>query len=112
VRSVAACYLVAAFAFMAAATWVGVSLTGGFTCLFVFVLAFQAMRLYQRRSDSRDRRAPSKRERPSRYEPALAEERSIPSPAPPRRDRSRLTGRVYDADREEIGRPVASQATW
>ena len=45
-RSVAR-YLVAAFAFMAAATWVGISLTGGFTCLLVFVLTFQAVRLYR-----------------------------------------------------------------
>jgi hypothetical protein len=104
--------LVAAFAFMAAATWVGISLTGGFTCLFVFVLAFQAVRLYQRRSDSRSRRSSSRHERPSRYEPVLAEEKTITSPARPRSDRSRSAGRVYDADREQIGWPVASEAAW
>jgi hypothetical protein len=104
--------LVAAFAFMAAATWVGISLTGGFTCLIVFVLALQAVRLYQRRTDSRSRRSASRPQRASRHEPALAEEKSISSAAPPRRDRSRSTGRVYDADRERIGWPVASEATW
>jgi hypothetical protein len=110
-RSVAARYFVAAFAFMAAATWVGISLTGGFMCLFVFMLALQAVRLYQRRSDSHSRPA-SRHERPSRYMPVAAEERSGSSPAAPPRDRSRSTGRVYDEDREEIGWPVASEATW
>lgn len=113
-RSVAARYLVAALAFMAAAIWLGLSLTGGFACLFVFVLALQAVRLYQRRSDSRGRRSTSKRERPSRHAPALDEQRvtSPSSPPPPRRDRSRSSGRVYDGGREEFGVPVASEATW
>jgi hypothetical protein len=108
-RSVAARYLVAALAFMAAAIWLGLSLTGGFACLFVFVLALQAVRLYQRRSDLRSRRSPSRRERPSRHEPGLAEQRlsSPSSPAPPRRARSRSGGRVYDGGREEFGVPVA-----
>lgn len=111
-RSLAARYLVAAFAFMAAAAWVGVSLTGGFTCLFVFVLALQAVRLYQRRSDSRSRRSSPRRERPSRHEPDWAGEQ-IPSSAPPaRRDRSRSSDRVYDGDREELGWPVAGEAAW
>lgn len=111
VRLVAARYLVAAFAFMAAATWVGVSLTGGFMCLFVFVLALQAVRLYQRRSDSRDRRSNSRRERPSGHEPERAAEMSASSAPPARRDRSRPSGRVYDGDREELSWPVPS-ATW
>jgi hypothetical protein len=66
VRSVVARYVVAAFAFIAAATWVGVSLTGGLKCLFVFVLALHAVRLYQRRHDQRSRRPASRCERPSR----------------------------------------------
>jgi hypothetical protein len=110
-RSLAARYLVAAFAFMATATWVGVSLTGGFTCLFVFVLALQAVRLYQRRTDSRHRSG-SRRERPSGREREWAEEGSASSPSPARRDRSRPSGRVYDGDREELGWPMASEATW
>lgn len=112
VRSVAARYLVAAFAFMAAATWVGVGLTGGFTCLFVFVLALQAVRLYQRRSDSRSHRSSPRRERPSHHEPDWAEERIPPSGPPVQRERSRPLARVYDGDREELGWPVASEATW
>lgn len=110
-RSVAR-YLVAAFAFMAAATWVGISLTGGFTCLLVFVLAFQAVRLYQRRSDPRSRPASSRRERPARHEPVQTEERISSSPPPIRRARSQPSGRVYDGDREQIGWSVASEATW
>jgi hypothetical protein len=109
---VVARYLVAAFAFVAAAIWVGVSLTGGVECLFVFVLAFQAVLLYHRRSDSRSRPATSRRERASRYEPALSDEASISASAPPQRSRSRSAMRVYDADREGFGVPVASQATW
>jgi hypothetical protein len=112
VRSVAARYLVAAFAFMAAAIWFGLSLTGGFACLLVFVLALQAVRLYQRRSDLRSRRSPARRERPSRHEVALAEQEIALSPPPSRRDRSRSSGRVYDGGREEIGWPVPNEATW
>jgi hypothetical protein len=108
---VAARYLVAVFAFMAAATWVGVSLTSGFTCLLIFVLAFQVTRLYQRRSDSRSRGSRAKRERAVQHEPDWAEER-IESASPARRDRSRPAGRVYDGDREELGWPVAREATW
>jgi membrane protein implicated in regulation of membrane protease activity len=97
-------YLVAAFAFIAAATWVGISLTGGLKCLFVFVLALQAVRLYQRR-----RRPASRRERPSREQAALAEEKIISSPVPPRRDRSRSSG-VYSGNRQADGWPMASEA--
>jgi hypothetical protein len=111
-RTVAARYLVAAFAFMAAATWLGVGLTSGFTCLLVFVMALQAVRLYQRRNDLRTRRAGSRRERPSRHKPVPAEERSTSSPAPSRRERSRPSGRAYDGGREQTGWPPASEATW
>ena len=116
-RSVAERYLVAAFAFMAAAIWLGVSLTGGFACLFAFVLASQAVRLYQQRSGSDNRRAGSRREglsreRPSGSKRASAKERDISIPAAPRIERPRASGRVYDGDREEFGRPVASEATW
>lgn len=110
-RSVAR-YLVAAFAFMAAATWVGISLTSGFTCLFVFVLASQAVRLYQRRNDLRSRPASSRRERPSRHEPVQPEERISSSPPAIRRARSQRSGHVYDGDREQSGWSVASEAAW
>jgi hypothetical protein len=96
---------------MAAATWVGISLTGGFTCLFVFGLALQAARLYQRRSDLRSRRSPSQRERRSRGQVVFAEEKIISSPAPRRRDRSRSSG-VYDGNHEADGWPVPSEASW
>jgi hypothetical protein len=109
---VAARYLVAAFAFMAAAIWFGLSLSSGFACLFVFVFALQAARLYQRRSDLRRRRSPSRREHPSRHEVALAEQEIALSPPPPRHARSRSGERVYDGGREEFGRPVASEAAW
>jgi hypothetical protein len=104
-------YLVAAFAFIAAATWVGISLTGGLKCLFVFVLALQAVRLYQRRSDLRSRRSSPRREHPSRDQAALAKGQSISAPVPARRDRSRSAG-VYDGNRQAGGWPVASEAAW
>lgn len=110
-RSVAARYAVGAFAFMAAATWLGVSVTNGFTCLFVFVLALQAVRLYQRRSGSRIPHAESKRDRPTRHEPTWAEERQLSHRAAPISDRARRSGHVYDGDREEPGWSVASEAT-
>ena len=109
--SVIARYLVAAFAFIAAATWVGISLTGGLKCLFVFVLALQVVRLYQRRSDARSTRSRARRERPSRDQAALAEENIISPPALARRDRSRSSG-VYDSNREMDGWPVAREAAW
>ncbi len=112
VRSVAERYLVAAFAFMAAATWFGVSLTSGFACLFVFVLAFQVVRAYQRRSRSRTRNAGSAAERRSRYEYRSVEETDLPVPAARESDRARSSRRVYDGDRENLGWPVASEATW
>lgn len=111
-RSMAARYLVAAFAFMAAAAWLSVGLKGGFTCLLVSVLAFRAVHLYQRRNDSRNRRA---RPRPGRgpiHEPAPAEP-SNPSPSGPAGpERPRRSGRIYDSDREDFGWAVASEATW
>jgi hypothetical protein len=110
-RSVAERYLVAAFAFVAAATWLGVGLEHGLACLLVFVLAVQAVRLYQRRSSARSRHAPLRRERPSHYEPS-PQKKDTPLPATSRRVRSRPSGRVYDGGREEIGRPVASEASW
>ena len=109
-RSVAGRYLVAAFAFMAAATWLGVGLKGGFTCLLVFVLAFQAVRLSQGRNDSRSRRAGSRRERSPRYEPLTGEETDLLLPEASGRDRSRPSNRVYDGD-QEFGWPMASEAT-
>lgn len=58
-RSAVKRYLLAAFAFMAAAIWFGEGLTNGFACLLVFELALQAARLYQRRSSVHGRRAPA-----------------------------------------------------
>ena len=55
VRSVAGRNSVAAFTFVVAAVWLGVSLMRGLECLLVFMLVSGAMRLYQLRSDSRDR---------------------------------------------------------
>jgi hypothetical protein len=117
VRSVAARYLVAAFAFMAAAIWLGVGMTSGFACLFVFVLASQAVRLYQLRSGSSGHRASSRRERPARERPSRpkresAKERDISIPAAPRIERPRPSARVYDGDRERLAQPVASEAAW
>lgn len=109
-RSVAERYLVAAIAFVAAATWFGVGLENGFACLLVFVLTLHAVRLYQRRSSVRSRRAGSRREGPSRYESSLEEKDTLPTSSG--RDRPRPSGRVYDGGREEIGWSVASEATW
>jgi hypothetical protein len=102
---------VAAFAFIAAATWVGISLTGGLKCLLAFVLALQAARLYQRRRDLRSRRSPSRGEHRSRDQAVLAEEQIISSPVPARRDRSRSAG-VYDGNRQADAWAVASEAAW
>ena len=110
-RLVAERYLVAAFAFLAAATWLGVGLENGFACLLVFVLALQAVRLYQRRSSVRSRRAPARRARPSDYEPSH-EKMDAPLPVASGRDRTPRSGRVYDGGREESGWPVTSEVTW
>jgi type III secretory pathway component EscV len=109
VRSVAERYLVAAFAFIAAATWLSVGLINGFACLFLSVLAFQAVRLYQRRSDSRGRAAT--RDRPSRSRRASAEER-IPSRRHRATDRPASSGHPYDADRDEYSWSAASEPAW
>ena len=117
-RSVAERHLVAAFAFMAAAIWLGVGLTNGFACLLVFVLASQAVRVYQQRSGSDSRRAGSRQERPSRERPSRSKRSfawamGVSIPAAPRIERPRPSGRVYDGDRERLGsQPVASEATW
>lgn len=48
----------AAFAFMAAATWLGVGVLNGLLCLLAALVALQAATLRQRRHDSRTRRRP------------------------------------------------------
>lgn len=109
-RSVAARYLVAAFAFMAAATWLGVGLKGGFECLLVFVLALQTAHLYQRRQETRSRRVRQRQHRPS-DDLASTEAQDI-SPSASASDRLRRAGRVYDGGREGLDWPVPSEATW
>lgn len=94
-RSVAERYAVAAFAFMAAATWLGVGLVHGLLCLLVALVGAQAMRIYQRRSDSRARTSARRR-------------RARPRPATERPQRSRL----YDSDTEEFDWPTAGDAAW
>lgn len=111
-RSVAERYLVAAFAFMAAATWLGVGLQAGFECLLVFCLAFQAVRLYQRRTGSRGRAAKRRRDRGRLYAPTSAEPHDMSPLAAPGSDRARRSGRVYDGGHEDSGWPVATEATW
>ncbi len=116
-RSMAARYLVAAFAFLAAAIWLGVGLKNGFVCLLVFVLASQAVRLYQLRTGSSGHRADARqerrsRERPTRQKRACTTDMDIPIPAAPRIERPRPSARVYDGSHEEMGWPVPSEATW
>jgi hypothetical protein len=111
-RAVAARYLIAAFLFMDAALWLGISLSDSFICLFVFVLTCQGVHHHQRRSDSRRRRTSSRRERPSRYEAALAEDAILSSSPSSQPDRSRPSSPIYDRGREETGWPVASEASW
>lgn len=95
-RSVTERYAVGAFAFMAAAAWLGVGLIHGLLCLFVALLGSQATRLYQRRNDSRAEATTQRRER------------SRPRPAAARPARSGL----YDADREDFDWRPASDAAW
>lgn len=111
-RSVIERYLVAAFAFLAAAAWLGVGLENGFACLFAFVLTFQAVRVYQRRSDVRSRRAPSRRQRPTRHEPPSVEGREMPAPVNSGRDPAKRSSQLYDGDRDGIGWAIPSEATW
>jgi hypothetical protein len=110
-RSVAQRYLVAAFAFTAAATWLGVSVTGGFACLFVFVIAFQAVRVYQRRRRAGARRARSRRESVYIYDPPSAEAQGLSRPVAQGHGRPQRSGRLYDGARESAGWPVVSEAT-
>jgi hypothetical protein len=112
VATVAKRYAVAALAFGAAAIWFGLGLIHGFVCLFAFVLALQAVRLYQRRGDRRGRRTGSRRERPSRYEAASTMERDVSPRSGRGSDRPLSPGRVYDGDREEPAWPLSREATW
>lgn len=111
-RSVVERYLVAAFAFMAAATWFGVGLQKGFTCLLVFVLALHAARLYQRRKESRSHGLGNRRDRRPRYDPASHEPRDMSPSAASKVDRPQRSTRLFDGGREETGWSVASEATW
>lgn len=100
-RSVAERYAVAVVAFMAAAVWLGVSVFRGLECLFVFVAAAQALRLYERRRDS-DRRSRS-RQVPARAPGTASRQRTTARPASPR---------LYDDERATPDRPVASSSGW
>ena len=97
-RLVAERYAVAAFGFIAAATWLGVGLIHGLLCLLASLLAAQATRIYQRRSDSRSRVSARQRHR----------ERARPRPVAERPQRSRL----YDGDGEDFDWPTAGDAAW
>ena len=78
VRSVAERYTVAAFAFVAAATWLGVGVVHGLLCLFVAALAAQATRFQQRRRDARSRASARRRARARRPPAAHRPQRSRP----------------------------------
>ena len=110
-RSAAKRYAVAALAFLAAATWLGVSVTHGIACLFAFVLALHIVTVYQRRSASKSRGASARRDRPSRYDATPVKEDGVSHPTAAS-DRSRPARRIYDGGREEFSWPVASEATW
>lgn len=111
VRSVAERYAVGAVAFMAAAAWLGVSLTNGLICVFVFVLAMRAVRLYQLRSSSRTR--DKSRSDPRRHrEPASTQEATSSPAREPTRTRVPRSGRLYDGAHEDLGWPVPSEARW
>ena len=114
VRSAAKRYAVAATAFLAAATWLGVSVIHGLACLLVFVLALQAAGLYQRRrrSGSHRRRGSSARDQPPRHEMAPAQEPRVSPSIASASDRSNSSRRVYDGGREDLGWPVPREATW
>jgi hypothetical protein len=112
VASVAKRYGVGVLAFAAAAIWFNVGLIHGFACLFAFVLAFQAVRLCQRRSYLRSRRTDSRRERGSRSTPASARERDRATRAEPGTARSRPSGGVYDDGLQEPEWPMTSERTW
>jgi hypothetical protein len=106
VRAVAERYAVAAAAFLAAAVWLGVGVIHGFVCLFAFVVVAQAVRLYQRRSDSPARgRGPSGSRRSSRPR-STAGGRRRPAKAPASQ------GNLYDSEREESAWGVSSEPAW
>ncbi len=95
VRSMAERYLVGTFAFMAAATWLGVGVIHGLMCLLVALAGSQGMRIYQRRgtrAHSAERRVHAAR----RPRPAERPDRSRP----------------YDADRADYDLRPASDAAW
>jgi hypothetical protein len=112
VASVVERYVLAVLAFVAAAVWLGVGLIHGFACLFAFVLTFQAVRLYQRRSDSKSRRTRISHERRSRDKLAVTQERDVSTAARRGGRRSIPSGRVYDGDLEESDWPVSREARW
>ena len=112
VRSAAKRYAVAAIAFLAAAVWLGVSVTHGIACLIVFVLALQAVGLYQRRSGFSRTRASSTRHRPPRRKAAPAREHPVFAPIASANDRSESSRRIYDGGRDDLGWLVPSEATW
>ena len=91
-------YAVAGVAFVAAATVLGVGLVDGLVCLAVFLVASQAVRAFQRRSDAR---TPAARERRPRTRPE--------APAIERRPRPG----VYDVDSVKLDWPaVGDAASW
>jgi hypothetical protein len=104
-------YAVGAAAFIAAAAWLGVGLTNGLICLFVFVVAMRAVRLYQMRSSSRARSGAGSDPRRRRESPPRHERETSPPPAPTR-SQARRSGRLYDGAREDLGWPVPSEARW
>lgn len=95
-RSVTERYAIAAAAFMAAAVWLGVGLVNGFLCLFVFLLAGQAVRIYQRRDDARERAVDRRRQQTRRRPAAERPSRSVP----------------YDTDREQLDWQAVGDAAW
>lgn len=114
VRSAAKRYAVAAMSFLAAAVWLGVSVTHGIACLLAFVLALQAMGLYQRRqqSGSHRRRVSSARARHPRHQAPPAHEREVSHPVASASDRPQPSRRIYDGGREDFSWPVPREATW
>ncbi len=98
VRSVAERYAVAAVAFMAAATWLGVGLVHGLLCLLVALVAVHATRIYQRRNDARTRVTSRRRHRTRR----------------PAADRRPQRSGLYDADTEALdwGAGAVGDGAW
>jgi hypothetical protein len=98
-------------AFVAAAAWLGVGLTNGLICLFVFVLAMRLVRLYQLRSSSRARSSSRNEPRRPRESPPTLERETSPRRESPR-SQPRRSGRLYDGAHEELAWPVPSEARW